>query len=142
VGELGEPLDHGAQDFVGALPGSALVAGFDDLGQVAIAPLQLGDGVRAAEELCEEVGQDLSGLGEVLRSSRPAAHLKKTDDVVPVDEGSEDDAGETARFLAARGDIRREQRVIISGDHDHGAPGDGRSRRWVLVQPPAVCGRA
>ena len=97
MGEVGQALDHGVQDLVGAEAGGVLEARLHHEREVPVPPLQAGDDVAAAEGDGEQVG---GHLGDVRRGReavrRGRAELEDADEAVPEHDGGQDGAVKTA----------------------------------------------
>ena len=117
MGELGQALDHGVQDLVGAEAGGVLEARLDHEREVPVPSLEASDDIAAAEGHGEQVG---GHLGDVRRGREPVrcgrTEFEHADEAVPEDDRSQDGAVKTALrqeagdVVAASAARRRRQR--------------------------------
>ncbi len=133
MGEVGQALDHGVQDLVGAEAGGVLEARLHHAREVPVPPLQAGDDVAAAEGDGEQVGGHLGDVrrgGEAARRGR--AELENADEAVPEYDGGQDSAVETTLGQETGDVVGRKRSARVDRD-DHGRAAGDRLGRWRVV---------
>ena len=137
MGEVGQALDHGMQDLVGAEAGGVLESRLHHEREVPVPSLETRDDIAATERDGEQVGRH---LGDVRRGREPIGcgrtELEHPDEAVPEDDRRQDGAVKATSRQEAGGVVRR-QRLAGAGRYDHGcAPGHGLGCRWVVAELP------